>query len=57
MSAWNTITLSIQNWYYNFPNNTFETAEFWCIVSLTVFLLLLQRKKSSSLLSVVFIVP
>ena len=39
-----------------FPNNAFEAAEILCIVGLTTILLLLQRKNSTFLQSVVFIV-
>ena len=40
----------------DFPNNSFETCEFWCIVGLTAILCLLQRKNLTLLESVVFIV-
>lgn len=33
----------------NFPNNAFETVEFWRIVGLTAFLRLLQRKNCTFL--------
>ena len=33
-------------WFYNFPNNAIEAAEFWWIVGLRAILCLLQRKNS-----------
>ena len=36
-------------WFQNFPNNPFETAEFWSVVSLTAILRLLQMKNSTFL--------
>ena len=33
-------------WFQSFPNNAFETTEFWGIVDLTAFLRLLQTKNS-----------
>ena len=39
-----------------FPNNPFETAEFWFIVSLIAILGLLQRKTPLFFKTVVFIV-
>ena len=40
----------------NFRNNAFKTAILWFIVGLTAILRLLQRKNSTFLQSVVFIV-
>ena len=34
-------------WFKSFPKNSFETAEFWCIVNLRTILCLLQRKNST----------
>ena len=50
----NTTILRIQNRYlrlviFNFSNDAFEAAEFWCIFGLTAILQLLQRKKSDFL--------
>ena len=48
MSARNAIIFRIQNdnydqWFYNFPKNGFETAEFWCNIALAANVHLLQR--------------
>ena len=57
------VYFGIQNQYLiwsvilKFPSNASETAEFWCIVSLTVILHLLRLRKNATLLwSVVFII-
>ena len=49
MSTRNAVIFRIQNRFSNFPNNAFETTEFWCIVGLTAILRLLQRKNSTFL--------
>ena len=33
-------------YFLNFPHNTFETTEFWCIVGLRAILRLFQMKNS-----------
>ena len=38
MSTRNAVIFRIQNRFSNFPNNAFETTEFWCIVGLTAIL-------------------
>ena len=49
-SVFNRIKIDIHDQgFLNFPNNAFDTAEFWCIVSLTAILHLLQRKNSTFL--------
>ena len=45
--VFNRIKIDIHDqWFLNFPNDAFDTAEFGCIVSLTAILHLLQRKES-----------